>query len=88
MPLGIRKATVAQMDFWKFISEQGFTIFILCVGLFAVWNTWRADTKEAAAQRERNIEALETLGKRIESISDKTADLSKSLSDFFLKNFP
>lgn len=76
------------MEFWQFVREQGFTIFILCVGLFAVWQTWRDDTKEAYAQRERNIAALEKLGEQIEKNKAETAALTKSLSDFFLKHFP
>lgn len=76
------------MDFAEFVRTQGLPIAGLIVIVVTLWTTWRADTKEAAEQRERNIAALENLADKIQENRNETAALTKSLSEFFLKHFP
>jgi len=76
------------VDFLELVRTQGLTVAVLIVGIVVLWQTWRADTKEAAEQRERNIAALEQLSGKIEESKKETAALTKSLGDFFLKHFP
>jgi hypothetical protein len=76
------------MDFGEFVRTQGLPIAGLVVIVVTLWTTWRADTKEASEQRERNIEALGKLSDQIAANKTETAALTKSLSEFFLKHFP
>lgn len=76
------------MDFIELVRTQGVAVAILLFGIVVLWQTWRADTKDAAEQRERNIAVLEKLSDKIEANRVETEALTKSLSDFFLKHFP
>lgn len=76
------------MDFGELVRTQGLPVTILLIAVVTLWVTWRADTKEASAQRERNIEALSELKTAVESNQKSTDALTNGLSKFFLKNFP
>lgn len=73
---------------WSELWNKGIPLFLLTVAVVKLWQVWREDTKQAAQQREENIKALGELKAAILDNSGKTADLTKSLSEFFLKHFP